>query len=126
MRIRTNPLAPGGGASMDCIFDRLYLTLTWSMDVILRMTPILDGVALGRIGLDHHPDPSRHPGERRSEVFEQVMRRTSTGAVPYKYALRGRWFALQVEVDGLMTPGDLIVDQAVLEYDPVRPTQRTA
>ena len=117
LRIRTNPLAPAG-ASQECTFERLWLTLTWSADAVLMVTPVLDGEVLHfsswEIRLVRPPN-----GRRQSKVFEQVMRRLHTGPLPYKYALRGTWFGLQIETAGSVGPGDLIIDQAVLDFMPL-------
>ena len=85
-------MAPAG-ASQECTFERLWLTLTWSADAVLMVTPVLDGEVLHfsswEIRLVRPPN-----GRRQSKVFEQVMRRLHTGPLPYKYALRGTWFGL--------------------------------
>ena len=122
IRIQSNPFAPAG-ATMDCTFERVYLTLTWSMDAVLLITPILDGVPLDR---DSWTLALARPatGRRKYQVFERVMRRTKQSTIPYKYALRGTWFALRIETVGQLGEGDLILDQVALEFEPLQPTMR--
>ena len=124
VRMRTNPFAPAG-ASFDCTFERIYLTLTWSMDCVLLITPILDGTLLDE---ESWTVTLRRPAstKRQSRVFEKMLRRTKRSTIPYMYALRGTWFALLIETMGPLGEGDLIVDQAVLEFEPLEPTARPA
>ena len=123
VRVQSNPLAPAG-PSADCGFGRLYITLTWSMDAHLVVTPIVDGRPLAdaayNIRLSRPAD-----GRRASAVYERILRLTATmrGRPAFTYEPRGTWLAVLIEADSLGV-GDLIIDDAVLEYDVLSPTKR--
>ena len=155
VRVQSNPLAPAG-PSADCTFDRLFLTFTWSIGVVLKVTPIVDGEALEdasyQITLDR-PDTR----QRRSRVFERILRRVAyRGNIEsFKYVPRGTWFAVRIETVGPRrlsltdlaivgtpgeadpftgeviqdadypprAPGDLILDDALLEFEVLSPTK---
>ncbi|MCY3623038.1 MAG: hypothetical protein OXH68_15185 [Gammaproteobacteria bacterium] len=127
IRATTNPFAPAG-ASMDCSFDRLFITLTHSGQVHLRCTPIVNGEHITAAAFDIELPP---PVGRRSHVHEEPLFRDSAHG-RYMEGLRGTWFQLQidsVQTDdaGNMTgngiyPGDLILDEITLEWESLSPT----
>lgn len=100
VRVQSNPVAPAG-ANADCTFDRLFVTLTWSIGVTLRVTPIVDGDKLEDAQFDIVLD--RPYGIRRqSQVFEKILRLTAiiNGEPAFKYVPRGTWFAVLIETVG--------------------------
>ena len=121
---KSNPIAPAG-ASGECIFTNVYITITHSMEVDIRLTPIVDFVAID--GTGGQPDerlvfslPAL--GARLTERFEMGLSLPFplTGTERIRNALRGAWFQLQAEALTPLAAGDLIFDQTELEYEVVR------
>ena len=120
----SNPVAPGG-ASGEVIFKNVYITITHSMEVDVRLTPILDFIPLD--GTNGQPDerlvfslPAL--GERLTERFEMGLSIPFPLTPPARFrtGLRGAWFQLQVEALAPLAGGDLIFDQTELEFEVVR------
>jgi len=135
IRATSNPFAPAG-ASMDCSFDRLFVTITYSAEVQLVCTPIVDEVYMTAAAFEIHLP---RPPNRRSYVFEQpLLQKAESGG--YMEGLQGRWFQLQIESamldedeNGNVTvmrrglhPGDLILDEITLKWEEQSPTVRAA
>lgn len=120
---QSNPLAPGG-ADGDCTFDRVFITLTWSMNATLRFTPLVDEVektdSTFDIVLTSTPTEAR-----KSKVFERTLREPfkRAGVEKYKKALRGTWFSMKIETIGGIGAGDLILDEILLEHEIVNATK---
>ncbi len=121
---KTDPVAPAG-ASGECIFTNVYATITHSMGVDIRLTPIVDFVALD--GTGGQPDErlvfTLPPlGARLTERFEMGLSLPFplTGPERMRNALRGAWFQLQAEALAPLAAGDLIFEQTELEYELVR------
>ena len=121
---RTNRVAPAGVGG-ECIFTALYLAISHTEAATLRVTPILDGVAL----------------EPTDIALPLVAARTLTAhdvgiSIPYtvaaveaaRFAARGTW--LQVQVETLAAApgdfGDLIIESVEVEYEVVRETKDPA
>ena len=153
IRVRTNPVAPGG-TNADCSFDRVFITLTWSIGVKLAIAPVVDGEVLADAGFNIEVE---RPASRQriSRVFERILRRTAMirQSPAFKYVPRGTWFALEIvgrvavsladladitlipgevdaftgdvisEAQGDFNPGDLIFDDALLEYEVLSPSK---
>ncbi|MCK5652735.1 MAG: hypothetical protein KAJ42_15200 [Gemmatimonadetes bacterium] len=121
---RSNPVAPAG-ASGEAIFKNVYVTITHSMAVDVRFTPILDFVPLD--GTGGQPDERTTitlPGlpARLTERFEIGLSVPFpiTGPTRFRNALRGVWFQIQAEAIGGLAAGDLIFDQTEIEFEVVR------
>lgn len=121
----SNAVAPAG-ASGECIFKNVYITITHDMAVDIRITPIVDFVPLD--GTNGQPDerltfslPDLTPN-RVTERFEMGLSLPFplTGTERFRNALRGAWFQLQVEAINGLAAGDLIFDQTEVEYEVVR------
>ena len=121
----SNAVAPAG-ASGECIFKNVYITLTHDMAVDIRLTPIVDFVPLD--GTSGQPDerliftlPDLTP-DRLTERFEMGLSKPFplTGPTRFRNALRGAWFQLLAEAINGLAVGDLIFDQVELEYEIVR------
>lgn len=118
-----NPVAPGG-ADNDCVFNRIFLTLTSSMQVTLTVVPVVDGVEISdaafTVELTALPT-----AERTSHVFERSLYQWHrvNGVQKYKKGLRGTWFDLRISSSGGIGSGDLIFDEVVLDYDVESPTK---
>lgn len=130
-KLVTNPCAPEG-AAVDYDFARVYITLTHDSQVHLRCTPLVDQkkVRSGTITVAGETVSSGvfdieipQPPERRSYVHEQILSEKSEYDEALE-GLRGRWFQLEIESVGGVFPGDLILDQIVLEYEVLSPTDR--
>lgn len=114
-RVLTAAVAPAG-ASGDCAFDRIRLAVTWSADAVVTVTPVLDGEPIA----ESHVLTLPAGEQRRSKVYELVLRRVSPRGSTY--AVRGTWLALLIE--GVVeSAGDVIFDPATLEYEVLTPTQ---
>ncbi len=122
---KTNPIAPAG-SSGEAIFTNVYITLTHSMAVDIRVTPIVDFIALD--GTGGQPDerlifslPDLTPN-RLTERFEMGLSLPFplTGTERFRNSLRGAFFQLQYEAINGLALGDLIFDQTELEYEVVR------
>lgn len=121
---KSNPIAPAG-ASGECVFQNIYLTVTHSMGVDIRLTPIVDFVPLD--GTNGQPDErlviTLDPQTfRLTERFEMGLSLPFplVGTERMRNALRGAWFQLQVEALSPLNDGELIFDQTELEYEVVR------
>ena len=112
-RVRTNPIAPGG-ASADCSFARVFLTITWSMDAELTIVPVLDDEIIEDAQFTiscTKPLDAR----RQSCVFKYNCRRIARDARDkevFRYALRGTWLAFQIDVLANEF-GELAFDQVI-------------
>lgn len=122
---KSSAVAPAG-ASGECIFKNIYITITHSMAVDIRLTPIVDFVALD--GTGGQPDerltfslPDLTPN-RLTERFEMGLSLPFplTGPEEIRNALRGAWFQLLAEALVPLAAGDLIFDQTELEFEIVR------
>ena len=110
------PVAPAG-AGGDCLFDRLRVVFTWSAEVSLTVTPVLDGVAIEESA--HQIDLTAST-DRQSQVFELILRRKEASV--HTYGLRGTWFAVRI-AGTVLSMGDMIIDPLTLEYEILSPTQ---
>jgi len=122
---KSNAVAPAG-ASGDCEFSNIYITITHSMEVDIRLTPIVDFVPLD--GTNGQPDerlifslPDLTP-DRLTERFEMGLSKPFplTGPARFRNALRGAWFQLQAEAVAPLAAGDLIFEQVELQYEVLR------
>jgi len=122
----TNPIAPAG-ASGEAIFKNAYVTLTHSMAVDVRITPIVDFVALD--GTGGQPDErltitlaDLTATGRETDRYEMGLSVPFplTGTERFRNALRGAWFQLLIEGINGLAAGDLIFEQIELEYEVVR------
>jgi hypothetical protein len=114
-RPELGPVAPAG-ADGECLFTELWLAIEHTMAVTLRVTPIVDDVAL--------PSKDIVLGAQatRTKVSQELsLEVTTNGHTHFK---RGRFFAVRIETrsggaPGLAT-GDLIFEHATLCYEVVR------
>lgn len=113
--VETAAVAPAG-VSGSCAFDRVRLVVTWSAEVTLTITPVLDGVELD----ESHVLALDAGSERQTKVYELVLRRVSSRGSTYD--VRGTWLALRIE-GTVASDGDVIVEPAVLEFDVLTPNQ---
>lgn len=121
LRAESNAIAPEG-VGLDYIFDRVWFTITHAMAVTLRVTPVVDGVALGDASFDIVL------GEQATEtvrVFERAIRRPflRNEVEVYRFAPRGTWLSLRVESVGALGTGRLFFDEIELKYDIATPTK---
>jgi hypothetical protein len=123
---RNNQVAPVG-ASGECIFTNVYVTITHSMLVDIQFTPIVDFVPLD--GTGGQPDeritislPDLTGTGRLTERFEIGLSIPFplTGPERFRNAMRGAWFQLQADTVTPLAAGDLIFEQVELEYEVVR------
>ena len=120
----SNAVAPAG-ASGECEFRNVYITITHSMEVDIRLTPIVDFVPFD--GTGGQPDErlvfSLPPlGARLTERFEMGLSLPFPLAGPTRFrnAPRGAWFQLQAEALAPLAAGDLIFEQVELQFEVVR------
>jgi len=124
--LKTNPVAPAGAAG-EAIFRNVYLTLTHSMLVDVRVTPIVDFIPLD--GTNGQPDertiislPDLTGTQRLTERFEIGLSLPFplTGTERFRNALRGAWFQVLIEAINGLAAGDLIFEQVELQHEIVR------
>lgn len=115
---KSEPLAPAGSDG-ECTFPAAYLTVIHTMAITLRLTPYVDGVAKTAKDI-----VLTTKSDRTLEMFEVGFAElhSPSGTERGRFHLRGTWFSLKVESLGLAT-GDLLLEQAVLEYEVVRETK---
>lgn len=121
---KSNAVAPAG-ASGECEFRNVYITITHSMAVDIRLTPIIDFVPLD--GTGGQPDerlvfslPAL--GARLTERFEMGLSIPFplVGPERFRNAPRGAWFQLQSEALAPLAAGDLIFEQVELQFEVLR------
>lgn len=117
-RVTSNPLAPGG-ADMDCVFERIYITLTWSITTTVNVNVLVDDVTIENSG-PSIPLVKPAGGGRATRVFEKILRKPTRWR--YLAAPRGTWVSTSI-TSMVSRPGDLIVDQVDIEYEPLRPSK---
>lgn len=122
----TRCLAPAE-SSGECIFTAIFLAVTWTMPVTLRVTPILDDRRYdGTLGTSD---------ERRTIVLtSQAVRQTETFLVPVSVPLydpvdtdlevarlnmRGQRFGVFVEATTPLGAGDLLLEDVQVEFEVV-------
>lgn len=128
----SDPIAPAG-ASGECIFKNIYLTITYDMTVDLIITPIIDFVRLDGLAgaippgyagvVDEQLTLSLVAGAaRQTERFEIGMSLPypDTATERLRTALRGAWFQVDVSIAAGLAAGDLILEQVELEFENVR------
>jgi len=116
------PVAPAG-VMRDALFDSLYFTVTWTMGVTLRITPILDGEEItdeaSDLELTERFESDGDEMPRRSRTYVKRLNRdlfdgeTRIGRV----GMRGTWFGVKIESVGGIGRGALLVDAVSLEFD---------
>jgi len=121
---KSNAVAPAG-ASGECEFRNVYITITHTMEVDIRLTPIIDFVPLD--GTGGQPDerlvfslPAL--GARLTERFEMGLSIPFplVGPERFRNAPRGAWFQLQSEALAPLAAGDLIFEQVELQFEVLR------
>lgn len=120
----SNAIAPAG-ASGENEFRNVYITITHSMGVDIRLTPIIDFVPLD--GTNGQPDErlvfTLPPlAARLTERFEMGLSIPFplTGPARFRNAPRGAWFQLKAEALAPLAAGDLIFEQVELQFEVVR------
>lgn len=119
------------GASGEAIFSALFLVVTWTMAVALRVTPIVDGVAYdGTNGTTDERQTVTLDAQttRKSETFLlPTMRRLLDPVDPditmSRYFMRGTRFQALVESVDELGEGTLIFDGLDLEGKAVTDTK---
>lgn len=126
---KSRVLAPAG-VDGEALFCNLYLTLTWTAGATLRVTPIVDGIPYD--GVDA-------TDERKTlTLTARAKRKTQTFVIPLtrrlvdprdsavtatRFYLRGGRFQVLMESVGILGEGDLILEAAVVEAEPMTDTK---
>ena len=121
IRATTNRVAPGG-AGGEAMFAVLWLALTYSMAVTLRVTPLLDGVALESQDIALAAKSERTT--QRWKLGLSVPLKDGMGVEVGRFAARGVWFQARAETVGGLGGGDLIVEGVELEHEVLRASQK--
>lgn len=121
---KSNAIAPAG-ASGECEFRNVYITITHSMAVDIRLTPIIDFVPQdGTGGTSDERLTFSLPalGARLTERFEMGLSIPFPipGPTRFRNAPRGAWFQLLAEAEAPLAAGDLIFEQVELQFEVVR------
>ncbi len=121
MLATTNRVAPAG-AGGEAIFTVLWLALTYTMAVTVRVTPYVDGVALDsqQIALAAQAERTTKRWKVGLSVplFDALLNEVA------RFAPRGVWFQAKVESTGGLATGDLIVEGVEIEHEVVRASQK--
>jgi hypothetical protein len=125
----SSPVSPQG-PSGECLFTALFLSLTWSVDITLRLTPVVDGVAWdGTAGTTDERVTLAlvGTGTRQTATYELPLTRALMDPIDTSHELarfyqRGRFFQLRLESLGADPGGDVILEQPWLEYEEVAET----
>jgi hypothetical protein len=117
------------GAGGECIFPMLYLTVTWTKEGTLQITPLVDNKGTSRAvvagsTMEVRVQELELPaiaGERRTETFEiPLVEDWMIGGNPFSTkSVRGTRLRVLIESTDLES-GDLIIDGVEVEYEPVR------
>ena len=124
-KMKSVAVAPAG-RSGECTFPAVYLTITHTMAVTLRLTPYVDGVAKASKDVVLTTKATRTQAVIEVGFAEPLVDGVEQG----KFYLRGTWFSLQIEtlvdagglVPGIAT-GDLLFEEAAVEYEAVTETR---
>ena len=112
----SDPVAPAG-ASGECMFKNVYLTVTNTMAITLTLTPVIDFVLQTTEAVDVVLSAEAARTTRRFEIGMSLPYNSDA----FRSAMRGAWFQLQIQSDELAA-GDLILEQIELEFEVVRET----
>ncbi len=113
------------GMQNEAVFTGCWIMLTWDTEAVVRVTPVLDGVAY---------DGTNGTTDERTylDLAAQTARRTQTFEVPLtrrlldsydgvteigRLAMRGQRIRLQVDLLGALGDGDLIFEGVLLEHE---------
>lgn len=127
---KTRPIQPGD-TSGETVFSAFFLAITWTMAAVIRVTPIVDGIAYD--GTGDTTDERRTitltaQDTRKSQTFLlPMMRRLLDPVDPditiSKFFFRGTRVQALIETIGELGDGDLIFDEVVVEAKPVLDTK---
>jgi hypothetical protein len=121
----TVPAAPAGVGG-DARFIALYFVVTHTMAVTLRVTPVLDGVAIDAeakdIVLAAETDRVSVPVKVPLSIGALRADLTEWG----RFGMRGTWFAARITTPNGLAAGGLIVDGFELEHEVLRETKAVA
>jgi hypothetical protein len=122
----SNPLSPGNGTRVS-VFRTAIVTLTWTMAVTLRFTPLVDEdeETIARIGGSVQTLPieitlAAPTGGRVTRSFRIPLLRLILGPADEELsrnAVVGTRLRLQIESVGGLGLGDLIFDGVAIEHD---------
>lgn len=122
---KTNRYAPAG-AGGECIFTSLYAVVTFTRNLVLSITPIVDGAELEtqEIRLTQNLTESR-----QTRAFELGLSVPVTVAAVERARVspRGTWFQVRVQTTFEATgdtPQSVIIDGLEVEYQVVRESQQ--
>lgn len=113
---KSDPIFPAG-AGGEAIFPAVYLAMTWSAAITLKLTPVVDGIEQTASAVTLQLSAR----SRRTEVVEVAFMEDlldQFDQVVGKQFLRGQSFALLLQTTSVAA-GDFIVDALDLEYEPV-------
>ena len=118
VRLRPRPIAPAGVGG-ECVFTRLFVTLTHTAGGNVRVIPIVDGREVPGSGLVIELSELEQPETRVEEIvlFEPLL----VGGMEYsRQHLRGTFFTVEIATEGPLTDGLLSFDGLEIEYAVVR------
>lgn len=108
----TNRVAPAG-AGGDVLFRTLWVAVTYTMAVILKFTPILDGAALESQTVTLAVQSVRKVQRFRLGLSKKNL--DTYGVEVSRTGARGAFLQVKVETSGGCAAGDLIVDGLEVE-----------
>lgn len=115
---RTNPVAPGGPGG-EVLFTSVYLVVTHTDALTLKVTPLVDGYPAEPFTLQFVQSPVQIREDREVPVSVPYL---VEGVEMARFAPRGAWFQIQVETVG--APVDFTIEAADLEYEVLRESRK--
>lgn len=128
---QSNPWQPDAQGG-ECVFRWLYLSVAWSLEATIRVTPTVDGKEITETlpdsGIIRTVRPvfvlAQQDGtlQRKNQVLAVpiVQELTRGGVAISRWNLRGERLQILVESTGDLGVGELMITGCQVEYNPVR------
>jgi hypothetical protein len=128
---QTNPWQPEAQGG-ECVFSWLFLSVSWSMAALLRVTPMVDGKPITETMDDGTIvrtirslitlDQQEGTLQRENQVFPIpiALEYEKDGTVFTRTAMRGQRFQMLVESIGNLGVGEIMITGAEVTYESVR------
>jgi hypothetical protein len=126
----TRELIPAGVGG-ECLFQKLYVTLSATTVGTLRVTPILDGNYLEeerryiQIG-DFDPDSGQLPTQSKTPRRYEIDLTRGYGSEEFRYGYRGTYWQVEICATDYTGQGRIEIDGVAMRYTVVRETHAWA
>lgn len=116
-RARTARIAPAG-ASGECIFPAVWVVLTWTMPVTVRVTALVDGVEVTSAEIVL-PSQATRVTERREIGLSIRLVDAHLNIEVARFSPRGTWLQVEVKTTPVLADGELIFEGIEAEFEVV-------